>query len=43
MDAFQILLSAPGGWCPLLPNFALNEIGSEEAARLEEIFSEEEI
>ena len=43
VDAFQNLLSAPGGWCPLLLDFALNEIGSEEAARLEEIFSEEEI
>ena len=41
--AFQNLLSAPGGWSPSLPDMALNEIGSKEADRLEEIFSEEEI
>ena len=41
--AFQNLFSAPGGWSPSLPNMAINEIGSEEAARLEESFSEEEI
>ena len=41
--AFQNLLSAPGGWSPSLPDLALNEIGSEEADRLEESFSEEEI
>ena len=39
VNAFQNLLSAPGGWRPPLPDLALNE----EAARLEEIFSEEEI
>ena len=43
MNAFQNLLSTPGGWRPSLPDLALNEIGNEEAARLEEIFSEEEI
>ena len=43
VDAFQNLLSAPGSWSPSLPNFAFNEIGSEEATRLEESFSEEEI
>ena len=36
-------MSYPGGWRPPLPNLALNEIGHEEVARLEEIFSEEEI
>ena len=43
VDAFQNLLLTPSGWCPLLSDFALNEIGSEEAARLQEIFSKEEI
>ena len=41
VNAFQNLLSAPGGWRPSLPDLALNEIGNEEAARLEEIYSEE--
>ena len=41
--AFQNLFSAPGGWSPSLPDMAINEIGSEEAARLEESFLEEEI
>ena len=43
MDAFQNLLSASGGWSLSLPDFAFNEIGYEEAARLEESFSDEEI
>ena len=43
VNAFQNLLSDPGGWRPSLPDLALNEIGYEEAARLEEIFSKEEI
>ena len=43
MAAFQNLFSAPGGWSLSLPDMALNEIGSEEADRLEESFSEEEI
>ena len=37
------MLSDPGSWRPPLPDLALNEIGHEEGARLEEIFSEEEI
>ena len=41
--AFQNLLSAPSGWSPSLPDMALNEIGLEEADRLEESFYEEEI
>ena len=41
--AFQNLFSAPGGWSPSLSDLAINEIGSEEAARLEESFLEEEI
>ena len=43
MAAFQNLFSAPGGWSPSLPDVEINEIGQEEAARLEESFSEEEI
>ena len=31
VDAFQNFLSAPGGWHPILPEIALNEIGYEEA------------
>ena len=41
--AFQNLISAPGGWSLSLPDLSINEIGSEEATRLEESFSEEEI
>ena len=43
VNAFQNLLSAPGGWRPPFPDLAPNEIGIEEAARLEDKFSEEEI
>ena len=43
VDAFQILLSAPDGWSPSLPDLDLNRIGNVEAVRLEEIFSENEI
>ena len=43
VDAFQNLLSAPAGWSPSLPDLDLNRIGIEEAVRLEETFSENEI
>ena len=43
VGAFQNLLSAPGDWSPSLPDFPFNEIGSEEATRLEESFLKEEI
>ena len=43
VDAFQNLLSAPSGWRPILPEIALDEIGFEEATKLEEVCSEEEI
>ena len=43
MDAFQNLLSALCSWRPILLKIALNEIGSEEATKLEEAFSKEEI
>ena len=41
--AFQNLFSDPRGWSPSLPEMAINEIGSEEADKLEEGFTEEEI
>ena len=43
VDAFQNMLSAPGGWSPSLLDLNLNRIGFEEAASLEETFSENEI
>ena len=43
VDAFQNLLSAPARWSPSLPDLDLNRIGIEEAVRLEETFSENEI
>ena len=43
MEAFQNLFSDPGGWSPSLPDLEINEISSEDSARLEENFSEEEI
>ena len=43
VDAFQNILSDPRGWRPTLPELNLNKIGSEEAASLEENFSENEI
>ena len=41
--AFQNLFSDSRGWSSSLPDLEINEIGSEESARLEESFSEEEI
>ena len=41
--AFQNLLSDPGGWCPCLNSLEFDSIGVEEAARLEEMFSVEEV
>ena len=43
VNTFKNLLSAPAGWSPSLPDLAFNGIGPEEAARLEETFSEDEI
>ena len=37
------MLSPPGGWSPSLLDLNLNRIGFEEAASLEENFSENEI
>ena len=43
VEAFQNLFLDPGGWSPSLPDLEINEISSEDSARLEENFSEEEI
>ena len=43
IDAFKNLLSAPSEWRPSLPDLSFNEIGIEDASKLEEVFSEEEI
>ena len=43
VEAYQNFLPAPGGWHPILPKIALNEIGSKEATKLKEAFSKEEI
>ena len=43
VDAFQSLLSDPNSWCPPFPNLSFNSIGVEQAAKLEEMFTEEEI
>ena len=41
--AFKNLMSAPRVWCPSLPELSFNEIESGVVAKLEEVFSEEEI
>ena len=43
VDAFQNLLSAPNSWCLPLPDLRFNVIGDVQAAKLEEMFTEEEI
>ena len=43
MRAYQDLLSDPGGWHPSMNNMEFDRIGSEEAARLEEMFSVEKV
>ena len=43
VDAFKNLLSTPSEWRPFLPDLSFNEIGIEDASKLEEVFSEEEI
>ena len=43
MRAFQNLLTEPGGWRPCLSSLEFDSIGVEEAARLEEMFSVEEV
>ena len=39
IEAFQNLLSAARGWSPPLASLNFNEIGIEEAAKLEEGFT----
>ena len=41
--AFQDLLSDPGGWRPCWNNIEFDNIGAEEAARLEESLSVDEV
>ena len=41
--AYQDLLSDPGGWHPSMSSLEFDSIGREEAARLEEMFSLEEV
>ncbi|RVW88789.1 Transposon TX1 uncharacterized 149 kDa protein [Vitis vinifera] len=41
--AYQDLLSDPGGWHPSMSSMEFDRIGSEEAARLEEMISMEEV
>ena len=43
MRAYQNLLSDPGGWHPSMNSLEFDRIGVEEAARLEEMFSVEEV
>ena len=43
VGAFKDLLTDPGGWHPSMEGLDFNRIGDEEAARLEEVFSEEEV
>ena len=43
VGAFQSLLSASNSWCPPFLNFPFNLIGEDQAAKLEEMFIEEEI
>lgn len=43
MRAFQSLLSDPGGWRPSVNNLEFDSIGAEEAARLELMFTVEEV
>ena len=41
--AFKDQLTDPGGWHPSMEGLDFNRIGNEDAARLEEVFSEEEV
>ena len=43
VGAFQSLLSALNSWCPPFPNLLFNLIGEDQAAKLEEMFTQEEI
>ncbi|RVW46228.1 LINE-1 retrotransposable element ORF2 protein [Vitis vinifera] len=41
--AFKDQLTDPGGWHPSMEGLDFNRIGDEDATRLEEVFSEEEV
>ncbi|RVW15964.1 putative ribonuclease H protein [Vitis vinifera] len=43
VGAFKNLLTDPGEWHPSMDGLAFNRIDGEEAARLEEVFTEEEV
>ena len=43
VSAFQSLLSASNNWCPPYPDLHLSLIGADQAAKLEEMFTEEEV
>ena len=43
VGAFKDLLTDPGDWHPSMEGLDFNRIGDEEVARLEEVFSEEEV
>ena len=43
VGAFQSLLSASNNWCPPYPDLHFNLIGAVQSAKLEEMFTEEEV
>ena len=43
VGAFQSLLSASNNWCPPYPDLCFNLIGADQTAKLEEMFTEEEV
>ena len=43
VDAFQSLLFDPNSWCSPFPNLPFNSICVEQVAKLEEMFTKEEI
>ena len=43
IDAFQNLLSASNNWCPPYPDLQFNLISADQFAKLEEMFTEEEV
>ena len=43
VGVFQSLLTASNNWCPPFPDLLFNVIGVDQAAKLEEMFTEEEI
>ena len=43
VGAFQSLLTASSNWCPPFPDLRFKVIGADQASKLEEMFTEEEI